>query len=120
MFAILFPGQGSQFSGMADPWIEHPAGRDVLDRASAILGYDVAEACRDDEKLADTAVVQPALFACDLAAHRVLVAEGVSFGAAAGHSLGEFAALVAAEAIAFAPALQAVVERGEAMRDAGT
>jgi [acyl-carrier-protein] S-malonyltransferase len=116
--AVLFPGQGSQFVGMADPWLEHPAGRAVLEEASDVLGYDVAEASRDEKQLGDTAIVQPAMFACDLAAFRVLEAEGVKFHLAAGHSLGEFAALVAASAIAFRPALEAVVERGRAMHDA--
>ncbi len=117
--AALFPGQGSQFVGMADPWTEHPAGAAVLAEASEALGYDVAEACRDEAKLADTAVVQPALFACDLAAFRVLEAEGVTFHAAAGHSLGEFVALVASGATDLRPTLEAVVERGRAMHDAG-
>jgi [acyl-carrier-protein] S-malonyltransferase len=116
--AVLFPGQGSQYAGMADPWADHPDGRAVLDEASAVLGYDVIEACRDQARLADTAVVQPALFACDLAALRVLEAEGLSFEMAAGHSLGEFAALVAAGATDLGPTLEAVVERGLAMHDA--
>jgi [acyl-carrier-protein] S-malonyltransferase len=116
--AVLFPGQGSQYPGMADPWADHPSGRAVLDEASAVLGYDVIEACRDEARLADTAVVQPALFACDLAALRVLEAEGLSFDMAAGHSLGEFVALVAAGATDLGPTLEAVVERGLAMHDA--
>lgn len=116
--AVLFPGQGSQYPGMADPWADHPDGRAVLDEASAVLGYDVIEACRDEARLADTAVVQPALFACDLAALRVLEAEGLGFEMAAGHSLGEFVALVAAGATDPAPTLEAVVERGRAMHDA--
>jgi [acyl-carrier-protein] S-malonyltransferase len=116
--AVLFPGQGSQYPGMADPWADHPRGRAVLDEASAVLGYDVIEACRDEARLADTAVVQPALFACDLAALRVLEAEGLSFDMAAGHSLGEFVALVAAGATDLGPTLEAVVERGLAMHDA--
>ena len=113
--AVLFPGQGSQYAGMADPWADHPEGRAVLDEASAVLGYDVIETCRDEARLADTAVVQPALFACDLAALRVLEAEGFGFDVAAGHSLGEFVALVAAGATDLAPTLEAVVERGLAM-----
>jgi [acyl-carrier-protein] S-malonyltransferase len=117
--AVLFPGQGSQYAGMADPWIDHPEGRAVLDEASDVLGYDVIEACRDDDRLAHTAVVQPALFACDLGAFRVLETEGLRFDAAAGHSLGEFVALVAAGATDLRPTLQAVVERGLAMHEAG-
>ncbi|MBI4260993.1 MAG: ACP S-malonyltransferase [Actinobacteria bacterium] len=116
--AVLFPGQGSQFAGMAEPWASHPAGRAVLDEASEVLGLDVVETCRDEEALATTELVQPAIFACDLAAHRVLVAEGMRFSAAAGHSLGEFAALVAAGVLDLRPALELVVERGRAMEEA--
>jgi [acyl-carrier-protein] S-malonyltransferase len=117
--AVLFPGQGSQYPGMADPWADYPESRAVLDESSEVLGYDVIEACRDESRLADTAIVQPALFACDLAAFRVLEVEGFRFDAAAGHSLGEFVALVAAGATDLRPTLEAVVERGRAMHEAG-
>jgi [acyl-carrier-protein] S-malonyltransferase len=117
--AVLFPGQGSQYPGMADPWADHPEARSVLDESSEVLGYDVIEACRDESRLADTAIVQPALFACDLAAFRVLESDGFRFDAAAGHSLGEFVALVAAGATDLRPTLEAVVERGRAMHEAG-
>jgi [acyl-carrier-protein] S-malonyltransferase len=103
---------------MADPWASHPAGRATLDECSAALGWDVVAACRDEDGLADTAVVQPVLYACDLAAFRVLEAEGVSFAIAAGHSLGEFVALAAAGATAPIPTLEAVTERGRAMHEA--
>jgi [acyl-carrier-protein] S-malonyltransferase len=116
--AVLFPGQGSQYPGMADPWVDHPEGKAVLDECSSALGYDVVEACRDAARLADTAVVQPALFACDLAALRVLEAEGMVFDMTAGHSLGEFVSLVAAGVTDLRPTLEAVVERGRAMHDA--
>jgi [acyl-carrier-protein] S-malonyltransferase len=116
--AVLFPGQGSQSAGMADPWASHPAGRTVLDAASAVTGRDVAEGCRDERALATTEFVQPALLACDVAAFRVLEAEGVEAGAAAGHSLGEFAALVAAGVLDLADALRVVVVRGRAMQEA--
>ncbi len=95
-FAVVFPGQGSQFAGMADPWLAHPAGVAVLEEASEAMGRDVVAGCHDDDALATTEFVQPALLACDVAAFRVLQAEGVRFVGAAGHSLGEFAALVAA------------------------
>jgi [acyl-carrier-protein] S-malonyltransferase len=116
--AALFPGQGSQYPGMADPWTKHPAGKDVLAEASDVLGYDVALACREEERLADTSVVQPALFACDLAAFRVLEAEGLRFAMAAGHSVGEFVALAASGAVEPREALEAVAERGRAMQEA--
>lgn len=116
--AVIFPGQGSQHPGMADPWLDHAAGREILDEASEALGRDVAALCRDEEALATTELVQPGLLACDVAALRVLEAEGVSVGAAAGHSLGEFAALVAAGVLELAPALEIVIERGRAMQAA--
>ncbi len=116
--AALFPGQGSQYPGMARPWAAHPAGREVLTGASDVLGYDVVEAADDEERLAQTDVVQPLLFSCDLAALRVLETEGITFAMAAGHSLGEFVALVAAGALSMADALGAVRERGQAMQEA--
>ena len=115
----LFPGQGSQFEGMADPWADHAAAKAILDDASASMGRDVVAGCRDPAALATTEFVQPALLACDVAAFRVLEAEGVPFVGVAGHSLGEFAALVAAGVVALADALDLVVVRGAAMQRAG-
>ena len=117
--SALFPGQGSQFEGMADPWAAHPAGRAILDEATSAMGRDVVAACRDPAALATTEFVQPALLACDVAAFHVLEAEGVSFIGVAGHSLGEFAALVAAGVVPFGDALDLVVVRGAAMQRAG-
>jgi [acyl-carrier-protein] S-malonyltransferase len=117
--AALFPGQGSQFEGMADPWAGHPAGQAILAEASEAIGADIGTAARDASALATTSFVQPALLACDVAAFRVLEAEGMSFAGAAGHSLGEFAALVAADVIPLADALGLVVVRGDAMQRAG-
>lgn len=116
--ALLFPGQGSQFPGMADPWMSHPAGAGVLEEASSALGRDVVAGCRDEGLLATTEFAQPALLACDVAAWRVLESLGVRAEAAAGHSLGEFAALVAAGALAFRDAVELVAERGRAMQAA--
>jgi [acyl-carrier-protein] S-malonyltransferase len=117
--AVVFPGQGSQFAGMADPWTLHPAGSAVLDEASVAIGADLVAGCHDDVLLATTEFVQPALLACALAAFRVLEAEGMAFVGAAGHSLGEFAALVAADVLGLADALDVVVVRGKAMQRAG-
>ncbi|MEX2102203.1 MAG: ACP S-malonyltransferase [Actinomycetota bacterium] len=116
--AVLFPGQGSQYAGMADPWEQHAAGRAVLQEASDLTSRDFAGQCRDDELLATTAFAQPALFVCDVAAYRVLEAEGLRTSAVAGHSLGEYAALVAAGTLTFPEALGLVVERGNAMQAA--
>ena len=116
--AVVFPGQGSQYAGMADPWLAHGAGRSVLDECSEVLGYDIAALCRDAEALSRTDVVQPALFACDVAAYRVLESEGVHPVVVAGHSLGEYAALVAAGVLDLEPTLKAVAERGAATHEA--
>jgi len=118
--AVLFPGQGSQSIGMADAWATHPAGAAVLDAASEALGRSVLEGCHDEEALKTTDFVQPALLACDVAAFRVLQAHGLTdVAGVAGHSLGEFAALVAADAVVLVDALALVVVRGDAMQRAG-
>jgi [acyl-carrier-protein] S-malonyltransferase len=118
--AVVLPGQGSQFAGMADPWASHPAGRAVTDEASEALGRDLVSDCHDEALLATTEFAQPALLTCDVAAFRVLEASGaIRCVGAAGHSLGEFAALVAAGAVSFADALRIVVVRGREMQRAG-
>lgn len=117
--AVLFPGQGSQFSAMADPWTEHASGRAVLDEASEALGRDIVAGCHDEEALATTEFVQPALLACDVAAFRVLQAEGLTqIVGVAGHSLGEFAALVATGVLSIADAFEVVAIRGAWMQRA--
>jgi [acyl-carrier-protein] S-malonyltransferase len=103
---------------MADPWMEHPAGRKMLEQASNVLGWDVAERSRDPEELTKTDVVQPAIFACDLAAFAVLKAEKMPFDAAAGHSLGEYAALVASGAVKLKAGLSTLMARAQAMAKA--
>lgn len=119
-YAVIFPGQGSQFVGMADPWMSHPRGAAVLAEASEAMGRDVAAGCHDEAALATTGFVQPALLACDVAAFRVLEAEGLpDVAGLAGHSLGEFAALVASGAATLPDALRLVVVRGTAMQGAG-
>jgi [acyl-carrier-protein] S-malonyltransferase len=118
-YAVIFPGQGSQHIGMADPWASHPAGAAVLDGASEAIGRDLVAGCHDAGALATTEFVQPALLACDVAAFRVLEAEGLrDIVGVAGHSLGEFAALVAAGSMTLPDALGLVVVRGEAMQRA--
>jgi [acyl-carrier-protein] S-malonyltransferase len=118
--AVVFPGQGSQFAGMADPWAAHPAGRAVLEEAGEAMGRDVVAGAHDEAALATTEFVQPALLACGVAAFRVLQAEGLTgVVGAAGHSLGEFSALVAAGVLPLEGALRVVVVRGEAMQRAG-
>ena len=99
--------------------MEHPAAKAILDEASDSIGRDVVAGCHDPVALATTEFVQPALLACDMAAFRVLEAEAVPFVGVAGHSLGEFAALVAAGVVALGDALDLVVVRGAAMQRAG-
>ncbi len=118
MIALLFPGQGSQAVGMGcDLYDAYPAAREVFDQASEVLGYDLSGVCRigSAEELARTAVTQPALLAHSVAALRVLVAGGLTFDAALGHSLGEYTALVATGALGLRDALVLVKARGEAM-----
>ncbi len=104
---------------MADAWNAHAASRAVLEEASAAIGRDVVRGCRDKAALATTEFVQPAIVACDMAAFRVLEATGMVFVGAGGHSLGEFAALVAAGVLDLADALRIVIVRGRAMQAAG-
>lgn len=115
----MFPGQGSQFAGMADAWTSHPASEAVLEEASAAIRRNIVDGSRDEAALATTDFVQPALLALDVAAFRVLRDEGATFSGTAGHSLGEFAALVAAEVLELAAAIEIVIVRGRAMQEAG-
>ncbi|MEX2421954.1 MAG: ACP S-malonyltransferase [Actinomycetota bacterium] len=117
--AVVFPGQGSQFAGMADVWAGHERGRELLERASEALGRDIVDGCRDELALATTEFLQPAILACDVAAFGVLEGVGVVVEGAAGHSLGEFAALVAAGCVTLEDAVRIVVVRGRAMQAAG-
>jgi len=115
--AVVFPGQGAHRAHMAQPWLEHPVSAALFADASDVLGYDLALACRRESVLADTRVAQPAIFVCGLAGFAILSQQGFRPIAAAGHSLGEFAALVAAGALDFAAALDVVRLRAAAMAD---
>lgn len=120
---LMFPGQGSQFVGMVDPWLAHPAAKALIDEANSVFGADLAELGRDEEALKRTDVVQPVTLACELAAFRILAEGGLSPAVAAGHSLGEFAALVAAGVIDVEGAFETVRVRSQAMQaasDSGT
>jgi [acyl-carrier-protein] S-malonyltransferase len=117
--AVVFPGQGSQFAGMADVWAAGQVASGVLAAATEALGRDIVAGCRDEAALATTEFAQPALLAVDVAAFRTLEADGMAFGGAAGHSLGEFAALVAAGVLELGDAMRIVAVRGRAMQEAG-
>jgi [acyl-carrier-protein] S-malonyltransferase len=115
---LLFPGQGSQFVGMVDAWAAHPASKAVIDEANEAFGADLVALGQDAEALKRTDVVQPVTLACELAAFRILEDAGVSVAAAAGHSLGEFAALTASGVISAADAMEVVRVRSRAMQQA--
>ena len=125
MIAFLFPGQGSQYPGMAADLAERvPEARDLVDRADAALGFSLSSlmfAEGDDaaEALRQTEVTQPALYVHSLAAHAALAARGMACDVAAGHSLGEWSALAAMGAVSFEDGLRAVRRRGELMAQAG-
>jgi len=120
-FAFLFPGQGSQAVGMLDAWGDHPAVRDTLAQASSALGEDVAKLIREGPKeaLDLTTNTQPVMLTAGIACYRAWRAEGgAEPSAMAGHSLGEYTALVAAGALTLADALPLVRFRAQAMQQA--
>lgn len=120
-FAFLFPGQGSQSVGMLDAWGDHRAVRETLAEASDALGEDIARLIREGPKeaLDLTTNTQPVMLTAGIACYRAWLVEGGAGPAAvAGHSLGEYSALVAAGALTLADALPLVRFRAQAMQDA--
>ena len=120
-FAFVFPGQGSQSVGMLDAWGDHPAVVETLKEASDALGEDVGRLIKEGPKeaLALTTNTQPAMLVAGIAAWRAWRAEGGAEPAVvAGHSLGEYAALVAAGALTLADAAPLVRFRAQAMQEA--
>ena len=120
-FAFVFPGQGSQSVGMMDAWEGHSVVRDTLAEASAALGEDLAALMHagPKEALDLTANTQPVMLAASIACYRAWRAEGGAAPAiVAGHSLGEYSALVAAGALSLADAVPLVRLRAQAMQQA--
>lgn len=119
--AFLFPGQGSQFAGMGKSLAEaYPEAARVFEEADSALGFALSTLCFEgpDDALRLTENTQPALLTVSVAAYAVLRANGVAADYVAGHSLGEYSALVAAGSLGFADAVRLVRKRGQYMQAA--
>ncbi len=120
--AFLFPGQGSQAVGMGkDLYEQYPETKALFDRAEDILEFPLRKLCFEgpEEELRQTRYTQPAIFVHSMAADVLLKKKGVQPRAAAGHSLGEYSALVSAGALSFEDGLRLVKIRGELMQRSG-
>ncbi len=119
----FFPGQGSQKVGMADDFFHHEPSltKKLFSSASEVCGFDIFRLCREgpEDELALTANAQPAILTTSVLAFRILFSRtGFQPSVVAGHSLGEYTALVASESMDFEDAVQVVRRRGELMQDA--
>jgi [acyl-carrier-protein] S-malonyltransferase len=118
--AWVFPGQGSQVVGMGGE-LSSEAARETFEIAERVLGWDVRALCLEgpEGRLGSTRFAQPAIVTLEVAIARSLQAQGIAPDLVAGHSVGEFAAMVASRAVGFEDALSAVAARAEAMARAG-
>jgi len=119
--AFIFPGQASQYSGMGKELAEkYASARAVFEEADKALGLSVSKLCFEgtEDELKLTANTQPAILAVSVAAYRVLAEKGVTADYVAGHSLGEYSALVAVGSLSFADAIKLVRKRGTYMQEA--
>lgn len=121
MNALIFPGQGSQkLNMMKDFYDEYPESKRIMDNACDILGVDLRKIVfgNDEHELTKTYNAQPVLLTTSIMAFEVLKSKNIDFEVAAGHSLGEYSALVASGVLSFEDALKAVRLRGELMENA--
>lgn len=120
-FAAVFPGQGSQYVGMGRELAErYPVVRETFAEADEVLGFSLSRLCFEgpEDELTLTRNTQPALLTMSVAVFRLLEGEGLRVKLAAGHSLGEYSALVAAQALSFPDAVRTVRLRGQLMEEA--
>jgi [acyl-carrier-protein] S-malonyltransferase len=118
--AFVFPGQASQYPGMGKELAEmYPAAKKVFDEADAALGFSISKMCFEgsEEDLKQTSNTQPAILTCSVATYRVLEEKGLAPDFVAGHSLGEYSALVANGGLKFGDAVKLVRKRGTYMQD---
>src|SRR5580658_11019153 len=119
--AFVFPGQDSHSPGMGKELAEkYPAARAVFEEADNALGFSISKICMEgtEDELKLTANTQPAILTCSVAVHRVLAEKGLTPDFVAGHSLGEYSALVAAGSLKFSDAVKIVHNRGKYMQEA--
>lgn len=121
MKAYVFPGQGAQFAGMATRLMDHPVAVDLFHQANEILGFDILDVMLNgtDEDLRQTRITQPSIFLHSIASAKIAGQDAsLPIAAAAGHSLGEFSSLVAAQSLKFEDGLKLVYARAIAMQKA--
>jgi len=119
--AFVFPGQASQYPGMGKELAEkYPVAKSAFDEADKVLGFSISKICFEgtEEGIKLTANTQPAILTCSVAVARVLAEKGLEPDFVAGHSLGEYSALVGAGSLKFADAVRLVRKRGTSMQDA--